>query len=489
MTISAQEQYFIELVNRARLDPLAEAQRYGVALNTGLAPNTIKAVPLEVLSPNAKLSAASAGHSTFMIDQDVFSHTGRNGSNAGDRMEAAGYVFTGAWSWGENLAFTGSTGTVDMSKAIDAHHEGLYKSAGHRENTFGTKITEIGVGQEGGRYTQGSLTYNVSMLTANFADSNSNVFVTGAAYRDGNANGFYSIGEGQGNVWFRSGADIAKTAAAGGYGLKVSHDDDVRVSVGVGTTTLATVDLDTRDGNVKLDIVTLPSGQRFLETSGDLTLVSGVPNAKLLGAGHLELTGNAAANTLIGNRGNNLIESGGGHDVIRGMAGNDRLLGQDGNDALFGNDGFDFLFGQNGNDTLYGGNGNDVLDGGVGADRLFGEAGNDRLLGGWGNDQLFGGAGNDTLNGGLGNDTLRGDAGADTFVFAAGRDVITDFQNDVDTIGVSRTLGDGSLTIKEMIALGEIRNGHAVFDFGGGHVLTVQNVSNLNLLVNDLDIL
>lgn len=38
MTISAAEQLLIELINRARLDPLAEAQRLGIDLNAGLAP-------------------------------------------------------------------------------------------------------------------------------------------------------------------------------------------------------------------------------------------------------------------------------------------------------------------------------------------------------------------------------------------------------------------------------------------------------------------
>ena len=38
---TAFEQYFLELVNRARLDPAAEAARLGIGLNDGLAAGTI----------------------------------------------------------------------------------------------------------------------------------------------------------------------------------------------------------------------------------------------------------------------------------------------------------------------------------------------------------------------------------------------------------------------------------------------------------------
>ena len=52
MTLSAAEQYAIELINRARLDPAAEALRYGVALNAGLSAGTISNDALYVLAPN-----------------------------------------------------------------------------------------------------------------------------------------------------------------------------------------------------------------------------------------------------------------------------------------------------------------------------------------------------------------------------------------------------------------------------------------------------
>ena len=140
MPLSATEQYFLELINRGRLDPLAEAERYGVALNDGLTPGQISENPLQVLAYDATLSVAAEGHSAWMLVSDTFSHTGRDGSTAGERMQDAGYVFTGTWSWRENLAWVGTTGTIDIASAIANHHEGLYLSSGHRANTFACNV-------------------------------------------------------------------------------------------------------------------------------------------------------------------------------------------------------------------------------------------------------------------------------------------------------------------------------------------------------------
>jgi serralysin len=121
-----------------------------------------------------------------------------------------------------------------------------------------------------------------------------------------------------------------------------------------------------------------------------------------------------------GTTGNNLLEGTGASDTIRGLAGKDTLKGFAGNDFLYG---------------------------GVGNDSLLGGGGNDKLFGGKGNDTLKGGAGADTLDGGPDTgvfpdvDHLFGGAGADRFVFGpnGGRDDIMDFEDDVDTIYISRT--------------------------------------------------
>src|SRR5262245_58376639 len=57
-------QYMLELINRARTDPAAEAARpdYGIDLNEGLAPGTISADPKQPLAPNEWLLQTIEGH-------------------------------------------------------------------------------------------------------------------------------------------------------------------------------------------------------------------------------------------------------------------------------------------------------------------------------------------------------------------------------------------------------------------------------------------
>src|SRR5688500_4762620 len=102
------EQYMLELANRARANPAGEAARLGIDLNEGLSPGTISSTPKQPLAFNPNLIDAAAKHSQWMIDNDVFAHSGAGGSDPGDRMTAAGYSFDGNWGWGENLGCAGS---------------------------------------------------------------------------------------------------------------------------------------------------------------------------------------------------------------------------------------------------------------------------------------------------------------------------------------------------------------------------------------------
>src|SRR5213594_3728147 len=68
------EQYLVELINCARMDPSAEAARLGIALNEGLAAGTISTAAKQPLAINPNLTDAAGKHSQWMIDNDVFSH-------------------------------------------------------------------------------------------------------------------------------------------------------------------------------------------------------------------------------------------------------------------------------------------------------------------------------------------------------------------------------------------------------------------------------
>lgn len=488
MAISAAEQYLIELINRARLDPLAEASRYGIDLNAGLTAGTITTSQKQVLAPNTLLESAAQAHSEWLLETDTFSHTGANGSTVTQRIQAAGYTFSGSWSNGENLAFSASTAPIDLGQKITEHHRGLFLSAGHRRNILEESFREIGVAQVSGSFTWNGSTYaHTSMLTEKFASSGVPVFITGVFYSDRNGDGFYSIGEGtSGQVMDGDRSVVA--AAAGGYALAVDRASAVTVTVeSAGISGM--VALDTSSGNAKLDVV---DGAQIL-TSVNTRLISGIHDARLLGVAHLSLTGTASDDRLTGNSGNNRLVGGAGDDLIYGGAGDDtlfggrgadQLFGGDGHDMLVGNDGDDTLFGGAGNDTLIGGMGYDILDGGngsdlymiddqdhihdtgtwgydraqirdpsglhimvggwIGVDRvsgfigddtidatgataaqsLLGGGGNDVLIGGSNNDRLFGGNGNDLIYGGDGHDILIGGDGDDTLYGGAGNDTL-----------------------------------------------------------------
>ena len=396
MALTALEQYLLELTNRARLDPLAEAARFGINLNENLPAGTITATPKQALAPNLLLDNAADGHSLWMLDNDVFQHTGAGGSSAGDRMADAGYAFTGNWTWGENLAWWGTTGTIDMAEAIAIHHEGLFKSAGHRENTMAGAFQEIGIGQVRGVFTAG-LNYDTSMTTLKFAKSGERMFLTGVAYHDTDGDSFYSIGEGRAGVTFTvSSAGMTNrngtSQTAGGYAVQLPLGGQTTVTIGHGAFT-STVLFERTPTNLKLDLV----GDRTIHVSGDVTLGTGeVRDVVILGAVAASVAGNAASNRLFGNHANNT------------------LTGHNGNDSLWGGSGNDRLYGGSGNDSLWGGAFADTIEGGFGADRLHGDGGNDRLFGNEGHDSIFGGVGNDRAEGGTGNDLLRGGTGHDT---------------------------------------------------------------------------
>ncbi|MEO1377630.1 MAG: Ig-like domain-containing protein [Cyanobacteria bacterium J06635_10] len=90
---------------------------------------------------------------------------------------------------------------------------------------------------------------------------------------------------------------------------------------------------------------------------------------------------------------------------------------------------------------LYGGSLNDFFNGKEGDDFLYGRDGDDTLLGG---------SNDDLLQGDRGNDKLFGGSGKDTFVLSkvAGTDTIYDFENGIDSLGLSNGLTFNDLDIQ-----------------------------------------
>src|ERR1700709_2566087 len=154
MPATALEQMILELINRARLDPAAEAARDGIALNEGVAAaDTISTDSKQPLAMNETLLGTARAHSQDMIDRDYFAHNTPEGVDPFQRIANAGYNFTTA---GENIASQMTSGAVTDQMTI-ALHQFLFvdqsvPGRGHRINILLDDYQEIGVGQASGEY-------------------------------------------------------------------------------------------------------------------------------------------------------------------------------------------------------------------------------------------------------------------------------------------------------------------------------------------------
>lgn len=94
-------------------------------------------------------------------------------------------------------------------------------------------------------------------------------------------------------------------------------------------------------------------------------------------------------------------------------------------------------------------NTNGLIVGNARNNRIFTRGGDDIALGGAGKDYLHAGDGDDLLDGGKGNDTLVGGRDRDVFVLKPneGVDIIKDFQDGIDYIGLGGGLEFGDLQI------------------------------------------
>ncbi|HSC66370.1 MAG TPA: CAP domain-containing protein [Cellvibrio sp.] len=219
---SAQEVLVVELINRARANPEAEAARYGIGLNDGISGTTITAAAKQPLAHNLLLIDSARQHSQWMLDVDIFSHTGVDNTTPTARMAAAGYTFTGSWTSGENIAWGGTTGSsINLTTYALSHHERLFESPGHRLNILEPNFREIGVGQKQGYFVSDGNNYLSSMLTQNFARSGSSYYLTGVVYSDINNNDFYDVGEGLSGITISFNGNSYPVYSTGAYTIPV----------------------------------------------------------------------------------------------------------------------------------------------------------------------------------------------------------------------------------------------------------------------------
>ena len=93
VTMTDADQFLLELVNRARLDPVGELSFHSSVgdLNQGISPPSLTATPRQPLTSVQELVDAAGLHSEDMLVGNFFSHFSLNGDNPRDRAEDAGY--------------------------------------------------------------------------------------------------------------------------------------------------------------------------------------------------------------------------------------------------------------------------------------------------------------------------------------------------------------------------------------------------------------
>jgi hypothetical protein len=284
-----EQQYMVELINRARADANAEAARLGLSGPQEGPPmlnGQVWNIPITVqpLSWNPMLLNAAQGQADVLNNGDQFfsgqdPHSYPNGTSSPQmRIAAAGYStanYTGPTNGGafpgpedifEAVAqgsgpFTGA----NLVAAVLQGHNGLYTDQtvpgrGHRMTTTLGFFREIGIGMTAGTDNGQGQTWDSIYIVQDFGtQTNSTPFVTGVVYQDTNGNGFYDPGEGIGGVRVDvSGSNFfAVTSSSGGYSVPVAGDGSYTVTFSGGgvTTTQRNVTV-ANSLNAKIDYIT-----------------------------------------------------------------------------------------------------------------------------------------------------------------------------------------------------------------------------------------
>jgi uncharacterized protein YkwD len=270
-----EQQYMLELINRARANGGAEATRlqgwqsdpsnpvFSGGLQEG--PPSINGQSFTIantaqpLSWNALLSNCAQARAQFLNDNDQF-FTGTNphtfgGTNPEQRINAAGYPMNlgteyngpttsgGFFPGPENVAENESIGsgpftgarliTTILQQHNDLFTDTMVQGRGHRMSMMLTYWREIGIGISAGTDNNQSQTWDSLYTVQNFGKvANSTPFITGVVYHDTNGNGFYDPGEGIGGVRIDvAGSNFfAISSSSGGYSVPVPANSSYNVT-------------------------------------------------------------------------------------------------------------------------------------------------------------------------------------------------------------------------------------------------------------------
>jgi Cysteine-rich secretory protein family len=354
------EQFYLELINETRLDPLGNTARYissyspllssdpqiqsalnffgvsGESLYTAL-------LGLPSVAPvawNGKLTDAARAHNQAMIAADSQSHQLPGEAGLGARATNAGY--TGWFGLGENVyAYAESVLYGHAGFMVDWGFGpgGMQSPAGHRLNIMDADWTEVGIGVT--LESSSTTTVGPQVVTQDFG-TRGKAFLLGVAYADGDGDHFYTPGEGVAGLSVQIGGNTVQSTSSGGYTFEITDPNDVTITFsGAGLAAPASAIIADFSENVKADVV---NGDT-LRISGS-ALVDGFANITVISLAGLTISAGEGSQRIYGNAGDDTLDGGGNVDtavlsgarsaytITQGATGVFTVAGPDGTDTL-----------------------------------------------------------------------------------------------------------------------------------------------------------
>ncbi|MFM7319688.1 MAG: CAP domain-containing protein [bacterium] len=286
---SDQAQYMLELINEARTNPSAAAQRaattdlaelsmtmdyYGESISAATSA-IANAQPKQPLAWNDKLAAAATMQSQYQANSGVQTHSGPNGMDLNARMAANGYdgevlSTENAYAFAQSVDNAMQAFLMDWGVADKGHRRNIQQTNVGKDQSF----NEVGVGI----ISTSNKNLGPLVVTQNFARSSKNPTpkLVGVIYNDMNRNDFYTPGEGIDMVQIRAQnlttgeVSTVNNWDSGGYQMDLSPGR-YRVSARRGMKALGVQDVTVGNENVKIDFVANPDIAPTVNDSGNDT--------------------------------------------------------------------------------------------------------------------------------------------------------------------------------------------------------------------------
>ncbi|MEL6268119.1 MAG: CAP domain-containing protein, partial [Pseudomonadota bacterium] len=359
---TAEEQLYLELINRARSDPQGELDRLVIdrasatgvtgditaalaffavdldALDAALA----DAVAVAPLAWSTTLAVTARNHSGLMIEHETQAQTLPGQPTLRERLDASGYE---GWLEASQSIFAhgGSIEHAHAAHFIDwgAGPGGMNAGAGNRERLLAAEMNEIGLGllaSAPGLRAVGPWVATQQMALRPEIPA----ALVGTVTDDLDGDDFYDIGEGLAGVTVRAtgnaGSFETTTWESGGFRLDLPDGAyDLQVGGGAlggyftGEIVMSGVN---RQLDVRADEATAPA-DRFVFGAGDAA-EDGGDNDDLV-----EVDGTPFNDTIVITGGSALVIASGGSDRVTTAEGGDTVFGGSGNDVIKTGDGAD----------------------------------------------------------------------------------------------------------------------------------------------------